>query len=89
MQRVMEGFRSHGYEPEITKYSFCTNGSHYCGEAGIPCLGMGPSRENIAHTIDEHVPVEELYAAAQIYEWMMEAFLQNRQTFLTAYSLVV
>ena len=75
VQSVMEGFRSHGYEPEITKYSFCTNGSHYCGEAGIPALGMGPSKENIAHTIDEYVSVEELFSVAQIYEWMMEAVL--------------
>ena len=75
VQSVMKGFSSHGFEPEITKYSFCTNGSHYCGEAGIPALGMGPSKENIAHTIDEYVSVEELFSVAQIYEWMMEAVL--------------
>ena len=73
--RVLEGLRSHGYEPEVTKYSFCTNGSHYCGEAGIPTLGMGPSTESLAHTIDEHVQVDQLPAVTQIYEWMMEAML--------------
>jgi acetylornithine deacetylase/succinyl-diaminopimelate desuccinylase-like protein len=36
---------------------------------------MGPSKENIAHTIDEYVSVDELFSAAQIYEWMMEADL--------------
>ena len=77
VKSVLEGFRSHGYEPEVTKYSFCTNGSHYCGEAGIPTLGMGPSSENIAHTIDEHVSVEQLYAVAEVYGWMMEAILKN------------
>ncbi len=75
VKKVMECFRSHGYEPGITKYSFCTNGSHYCGEAGIPALGMGPSTESAAHTIDESVPVEQLPAVTQIYEWMMEAML--------------
>ena len=73
--RVLEGLRSHGYEPAVTKYSFCTNGSHYCGEAGIPTLGMGPSTESLAHTIDEHVQVDQLPAVTQIYEWMMEAML--------------
>ncbi len=73
--KVMDSFRKHGYEPQITKYSFCTNGSHYCGEAGIPALGMGPSSESVAHTVDESVRVEELGAAAQIYEWMLEGLL--------------
>ena len=72
VKRMMDSFHSHGFDPEVTKYSFCTNGSHYCGEAGIPTLGMGPSSENIAHTIDEHVPVWQLLAVTQIYMWMME-----------------
>ncbi len=75
VQRVLECFRENGYDPEVTKYSFCTNGSHYCGEAGIPVLGMGPSSENIAHTIDEHVPVWQIPAVTQIYMWMMGALL--------------
>ena len=76
VKSVLEGFRSHGFEPEVTKYSFCTNGSHYCGEAGIPVLGMGPSTESLAHTIDEHVQVEQLLSVTRIYEWMMEALLR-------------
>lgn len=77
VKQVLASFDAHGFEPEVTKYSFCTNGSHYCGEAGIPTLGMGPSSENIAHTIDEHVPVKQLPAVTQIYEWMMEAVLSR------------
>ena len=34
-----------------------------------------PSKENIAHTIDEYVSIEELFSVTQIYEWMMEAVL--------------
>ncbi len=75
VRSVMDCFRSHGFEPGITKYSFCTNGSHYCGEAGIPTLGMGPSKEEIAHTVDEHVAVHELPEVTSIYGWMMEALL--------------
>lgn len=75
VKRVMDCFHAHGYDPEVTKYSFCTNGSHYCGEAGVPVLGMGPSSEHIAHTIDEYVPVNQLPKVTQIYGWIMEAFL--------------
>lgn len=56
-----------GLNPEITNYSFCTNGSHYAGEAGIKTIGFGPSRENLAHTIDEHIEIEQLEKAVDGY----------------------
>jgi hypothetical protein len=45
VQTALAGLRSAGLNPEITQYSFCTNGSHYAGEAGIKTIGFGPSRE--------------------------------------------
>ena len=44
-----------GFFPQITTYNFCTNGSHYAGEAGIKTIVMGPACESLAHTIDEYV----------------------------------
>lgn len=64
-----------GIEAEITQYSFCTNGSHYAGEAGIKTLGFGPSRENLAHTIDEYVEIEQLVGACKGYVKIVEALL--------------
>ena len=61
--------------PEITQYSFCTNGSQYAGEAGIRTIGFGPSQENLAHTIDEYIAVEQLEKAADGYEKIMEVML--------------
>lgn len=75
VQAVLKTLSQHGFHPAISKYSFCTNGSHYAGERGIPTLGMGPSREEIAHTIDEHCALEEIYQAAEIYCLMAEALL--------------
>jgi putative selenium metabolism hydrolase len=57
----------------ITQYSFCTNGSHYAGEAGIKTIGFGPSREDLAHTVDEYVEVSELLGACKGYILIMEA----------------
>lgn len=65
-----------GFEPEITFYNFCTNGSHYAGEAGIKTLGFGPSYENIAHTVDEYIELEQLEKAAEGYYAIMEALLK-------------
>jgi len=76
VQKIYGELMTHGYNPKITQYNFCTNGSHYAGEAGIKTIGLGPSRENLAHTRDEYVEVEQLLGAADCYEHIMRALLQ-------------
>ena len=76
VQDVLAGLRSIGQEPEVTQYSFCTNGSHYAGEAGIPALGFGPSRESLAHTDDEYVETAQLERACEGYYAIMKALLR-------------
>lgn len=76
VQDVLEELRAMGYSPEVTQYNFCTNGSHYAGEAGIPTIGMGPSRENLAHTIDEYVELGQLFGAAECYYGILKALLK-------------
>lgn len=74
VQAVLAGLRGAGLTPAVTHYSFCTNGSHYAGEAGIRTVGFGPSRENLAHTIDEYVEIEQLEGACAGYLAIMRAF---------------
>ena len=75
MQKVVRELQADGFRPEITQYNFCTNGSHYAGEAGIKTIGLGPSRENLAHTIDEYIEVDQLLKVTQCYEDVMKALL--------------
>jgi putative selenium metabolism hydrolase len=77
VQSALAGLRAAGLNPEITQYSFCTNGSHYAGEAGIETVGFGPSRENLAHTIDEYIEVDQLLKATEGYYGILQAVLQN------------
>ncbi len=77
VQQALTGLRRAGLNPELTTYSFCTNGSHYAGEAGIKTLGFGPSRENQAHTIDEYIEVEQLLGAVRGYYGMIQALLAD------------
>ena len=65
VQAAYKGLKNAGINPEITQYSFCTNGSHYAGEKGIKTIGFGPSKENLAHTIDEYIELEQLYTGAE------------------------
>ncbi len=75
IRKALKGIRAAGIEPEITTYSFCTNGSHYAGEAKIPTLGFGPSRENLAHTVDEYIEIDQLEKAGAGYRGIMDSFL--------------
>ena len=76
VQAVMKELKSRGYEPEITQYNFCTNGSHYAGEAGIFTIGMGPSLENLAHTVNEYVEIEQLEKVTDCYMGIMKALTE-------------
>ena len=73
VQAVLQELHASGYDPAVTQYSFCTNGSHYAGEAGIKTFGLGPSRENLAHTNDEYIELAELYKVCDCYEAVMRA----------------
>lgn len=73
VQAALKGLRSAGINPEITQYSFCTNGSHYAGEAGIKTIGFGPSKENLAHTIDEYIEQEQLFTGAEGYYGILKS----------------
>lgn len=78
IQSVLRTLQGMGYTPEIGRYNFCTNGSHYAGEAHIPTIGLGPSRENLAHTIDEYIELSQLFGAADCYGGIMQALLKDK-----------
>jgi len=75
---TLSSLREAGLTPELSHYSFCTNGSHYAGEAGIKTFGFGPSRENLAHTIDEYVEVDQLHKVTTGYKAIIKALLQTQ-----------
>lgn len=75
VEKVVAKLKDKEQTPEITQYNFCTNGSHYAGEAKIKTLGIGPSRENLAHTVNEYIEISELEKVVDSYEAVMEALL--------------
>lgn len=76
VQDVYKEMKALGLNPTITNYNFCTNGSHYAGEAGIKALGIGPSKENLAHTINEYIEIEQLVKVTESYYGVMKALLK-------------
>ncbi|WP_373323066.1 YgeY family selenium metabolism-linked hydrolase [Desulforamulus aquiferis] len=66
--KAQQAIKEAGLPVVLGTYSFCTNGSQSAGVKGIATLGFGPSRENLAHSVDEYVEVEQLVGALKGYE---------------------
>lgn len=77
VKKIIQELNYAGFSPKITQYNFCTNGSHYAGEAKIKTVGMGPSKENIAHTVNEYIEIEQLSKAVECYTVIMKALLSE------------
>jgi putative selenium metabolism hydrolase len=64
---VAAGREMFGKAPAVDKWTFSTNGVATMGIMGVPTIGFGPGREDVAHTARERVPIDHLVAATQFY----------------------
>lgn len=76
VQNIYQEMKAIGLDPTITNYDFCTNASHYAGEAGIKSVGVGPSLETLAHTINEYIEIDQLTKVMESYYGVMKALLK-------------
>ena len=60
-----------GETGEIGAWYFGVDGT-FINQAGIPCVGLGPGNEYLAHTPRDVVPVRDLMDAARIYAALIE-----------------
>jgi putative selenium metabolism hydrolase len=52
-----------GAKPKISRWVFSTNGVATMGRLGIPTIGFAPGLEELAHTTDEYIKVDDLVDA--------------------------
>ncbi len=64
---AVEASRALGMDAATGKWNFSTNGAYWAGVVGIPSVGFGPGEEEIVHTVDEHIRVEDVVRAAEWY----------------------
>lgn len=67
VQATVKASRSVGLRPSVTRWQFATEGAYTASVAQIPTVGLGPGDPALAHTSDEYVSVEQVYAAASAY----------------------
>jgi putative selenium metabolism hydrolase len=72
-----------GTQPKISRWGFSTNGVASMGRHGIPTVGFAPGLEELAHTTEEWVAVDDLVRATAVYS-MIPQFLAQRKDELLA-----
>jgi putative selenium metabolism hydrolase len=56
--------------PQIGRWDFSSDGVYTAGVAGIPTVGFGPGDPRYAHATDEHVRLDDVCTAAEVYARM-------------------
>jgi putative selenium metabolism hydrolase len=54
-------------KPNVGRWTFSTNGVSIAGMFGIPSVGFGPAPENVAHTVNDSVPIEHMVKCTAFY----------------------
>ncbi len=63
-----------GAVPTLHRWTFSTNAVSIAGMYGIPCVGFGPAPENVAHTVNDSVPIDHLIKCAAFYAGFGQAY---------------
>lgn len=77
VQQSLAALNGSGIPARLSHYRFCTNGSRYAGVLAIPTIGFGPGSEEMAHTVDEYIAIDDLVTAHTGYLALIERLLSN------------
>ena len=56
-----------GKQPKVIGSGFWTDASILSNKSGIPSVLFGPGKEEVAHSVNEYVDIDQLYFASQVY----------------------
>lgn len=63
-----------GATPTVHRWTFSTNAVSIAGMYNIPCVGFGPAPENVAHTVNDSVPIKQIIKCAAFYAGFGQAY---------------
>jgi len=64
--------------PTVSRWTFSTNAVSIAGMFGIPAVGFGPAPEDVAHTVNDSVPIDHLVRCAAFYATFPHHFCAAR-----------
>lgn len=76
-QAVVESFTGTYGTPTVDKWTFSTNGVSIMGREGIPCVGLGPGKEEEAHAPNEKTWKADLVQCAAVYAGIPTLYFKN------------
>jgi putative selenium metabolism hydrolase len=78
VQAAVEAHESlFGKPPVVSRWTFSTNGVSIAGMFKIPCVGFGPAAEEVAHTVNDSVPIEHMVRCAAMYAAFPETYCRQ------------
>jgi putative selenium metabolism hydrolase len=75
MVKAFEGMYG---KPKVDKWTFSTNGVTIMGRNGIPCIGLGPGKEEQAHAPNEITWKADLVKCAAIYAALPTIYTEGK-----------
>ena len=79
VQGVVEAVREvTGETPRISRWGFSTNGVATAGRHGIPSVGFAPGIEELSHTTEEWVAVDDLVSSTAVYSLIPEILARRK-----------
>ncbi len=75
VRSARDGLLACGMGVGFGTWPFNTNATYTAGIKSIPTIGFGPSKEGLAHIVDEYIDLRELQTAVQGYLGMINSIL--------------
>ncbi len=72
VKSLTEAVKKNEVNVDMGYWGFCTNGVESMGNRNVNTIGLGPGNEELAHTTDEYIEIEELNHAYNIYKDLIQ-----------------
>ena len=72
VKSLTEAVKKNGIDVDMGYWGFCTNGVESMGNRQVNTIGLGPGNEELAHTTDEYIEIEQLHSACKVYQNLIE-----------------
>ena len=69
---LTQAVKNNGISSDYGYWGFCTNGVESMGKRNVNTIGFGPGNEELAHTTNEYIKIEELNNACKVYSDLIQ-----------------